>query len=213
MTLLSPVWEQPKPSANDAQIMCMQVALAFDDVRPDSVTKVLEYLRESHSNGGSLFASFSVGESQIFDWFASRNRLAEFDILPSLLRRGEIRVRLPELQIPFEPTSSAHLQTCSIATTEGFKMESPFLFDGHLASALYNGGAYGTKSGPDAKHAKQLALAVCDDLFEQRFSEISVFNNYDAWTPWFHGIAWDWTAVLFDTRKRTFSLLAVTDTD
>ena len=213
MNLLDPVWEQPKPSFNDAQMMCKKVGLAFDEAQPGSVTMVLESLRESHSNGGALFASFCVGDSRTFDWFASRNRLAEFDILPSLLRREDVRVRLPELQISFEPTFDAGSQACSIATVEGFKMESPFLFDGHLAQALYAGGAYGPKSRPDAKQAKLLALAVCDDLFEQRFSEISVFNNFDAWTPWFHGIAWDWTAVIFDRRKRKLSLFAVTDTD
>ena len=54
---------------------------------------------------------------------------------------------------------------------------------------------------------------LCDELFEQRFSEVDLFNNYSAWTPWFHGIAWDWTALLFDRRKRMFSILAITDTD
>lgn len=213
MTLLNPVWEQPKPSFNDAQMMCKEVDLTIDEVQPYSVMKALESLRESHSNGGALFASFFVGDSRIFDWFASRNRLSEFEVLPSLLRREKVRDRVPELQIPLEPTSETSSQACSIATAEGFKIESPFLFDGHLAQALYAGGAYGSKSRPDAKQAKQLALAVCDDLFEQRFSEISIFNNYDAWTPWFHGIAWDWTAVLFDRRTRRLSLLAVTDTD
>ena len=213
MNLLVPVWEQPKPSFQDVQVMCRQVGLAFLEAQPASVTDALASLRESHSNGGALFARFFVGDSPTFDWFASRNRLAEFDILPSLLRRKEVRVRLPELQIPLEPASDAVARACSIATVEGFKMESSFLFDGHLAQALYAGGAYGPKLRQDAKQAKRLALAVCDDLFEQRFSEITIFNNYDPWTPWFHGIAWDWTTVIFDCRKRTLSLLAVTDTD
>jgi hypothetical protein len=213
MTLLNPVWEQPKPSFDEAQVMCSHVGLAFDEARPDSLMKALESLRESHSNGGAVFASFCVADSRIFDWFASRNRLAEFEILPSLLRREEVRVRLPELQIPADASAGSCSRSCSIATVDGFKMDSPFLFDGHLARTLYAGGAYTTKSRLDAKQTKQLALAVCDDLFEQRFSEITLFNNYDAWTPWFHGIAWDWTAFLFDRRKRTFSILAVTDTD
>jgi len=193
--------------------MCVSVGLANLKAQPASVAKTLACLRESHSNGGALFACFRVGDSRTFDWFASRNRLAEFDILPSLLRREEVRAQIPELQIPIGPNSEANSQACSIATVDGFKMESSVLFDGHLAQSLHAGGAYAAKSPLDAKLAKQLALAVCEDLFEQRFSEISVYINWDAWTPWFHGIAWDWTAVLFDRRKRAFSILAITDTD
>jgi hypothetical protein len=213
MTVLEPLWEQPKPSFNDAQDMCKRVDLTFVEKPLVATAKALEFLRESHSNGGALFAAFHFGDSAHFDWFASRNRLAEFDILPSLLRREEVRLRLSELQIPVETAFNASSRTCSTATADGFKMESSFLFDGHLAQSLYAGGAYGAKSGPGAKEAKQLALAVCDELFERRFSEVSAFNNYDAWTPWFHGIAWDWTAVLFDRRERVLSILAITDTD
>jgi hypothetical protein len=28
-----------------------------------------------------------------------------------------------------------------------------------------------------------------------------------------HGIAWDWTAIVFDRRKRSFAILATTDSD
>lgn len=213
MSLLEPGWDQPKPSFNAAQKMCSSVDLSFVETPLVAVRRALEFLRESHSNGGALFAAFHLGASAHLDWFASRNRLAEFDILPSLLRRDEVRLQLPELQIPDERASDAFSQACSIATTDRFELESSFLFDGRLAQSLYMGGAYRAKSGPSAKEAKQLALAVCDELFEQRFSEISAFNNYSPWTPWFHGIAWDWTAVLFDRRKRVLSILAITDTD
>lgn len=198
--------------------MCRHLELAHEDIHPASLAKVLGALRQSHTNGGAFFASHRFGESQTFDWFASRNRLAEFGILTSLVGRKEVRLALPELQIPDEQTSEVCSQECSITKGGGFKMESPFLFDGLLAHTLYAGGAYGVpKEGNvqrlDEKQVKQLALAVCDDLFEQRFSEISLFNNYDPWTAWLGGIAWDWTAVLFDRRKRSLSILAVTDTD
>jgi hypothetical protein len=91
-------------------------------------------------------------------------------------------------------------------------MESSFLLDGRIAQALYAGGAYG-QSELDARSAKQLATAFCEELFEQRYSEIVLFSNLSAWTPWFRGIAWDWTAFLFDRRKRTFAILATTDSD
>jgi hypothetical protein len=213
MTILVPVWDQPKPSFDDAQAMCSQVGLAFEEAQPASVAEVLDSLRESHVNGGAAFASFRVADSHTFDWFASRNRFAEYDILPMILRREEVRTRLPELRIPIEVTPDTQSQSCSMATADGFKMDDPFLFDGRLAHTLYAGGAYGRNTRLDARQAKLLALAACDDLFEQRFSDINLFTSYDAWTPWFQNVAWDWTTFLFDRRKRIFSVLAVTDTD
>jgi hypothetical protein len=65
----------------------------------------------------------------------------------------------------------------------------------------------------DARSAKQLAAAFCQELFKQRYSEIVLFSNFSSWTPWFRGIAWDWTAFLFDRRKRIFAILATTDSD
>ena len=152
-----------------------------------------------------------MGESDVFDWFASRNRLAEYSILAAILRRDEVQKELPELLPSSQPGSGPNCG-CSIASTDGFTMESSFLLDGRIAQSLYAGGAYG-QSELDARTAKQLATAFCEELFEQRYSEIALFSNFSAWTPWFGGIAWDWTAFLFDQRKRTFAILAITDSD
>jgi hypothetical protein len=104
-----------------------------------------------------LFAEFGIGDSDVFDWFASRNRLAEFSILRSLLRREEVQECIPELLISSETVlTSNDCSIPSIAEADGFSIN---------------------------------------------------------WTRWFHGIAWDWTAFVFDRRKRTFAVLALTDTD
>lgn len=103
-------------------------------------------------------------------------------------------------------------ENCSLGDGSGFQMTSSFLFDGQLAQVLYSGGAY-TKSIGDGRIEKENSLAFCDAVFGSRFSEISCFSSHSAWTPWFQGIAWDWTAVLFDRRRRELALLAVTDTD
>jgi hypothetical protein len=211
MSLLEPRWEQRKPTPEEAQEMCHQVSLTVVRNPTDPIEKVLGFLGKSHSNGGALFAVFRVGESDVFDWFASRNRLAEYSILAALLRRDEVLKELPDLLSSSEPNVASTCD-CSIVSTEGFAMESSFLLDGRIAHALYAGGAYG-QSELDARAAKQLAIAFCEELFEQRYSEIVLFSNFSAWTPWFGGIAWDWTAFLFDRRKRTFAILAITDSD
>ncbi len=191
--------------------MCNQVSLTVVKDPMDVVGEVLGFLRKSHRDGGALFAVFTVGESDVFDWFASRNRLAEYSILAALLRREEVEKELPDL-LASEASGGDPASECSIVSTEGFAMESSFLLDGRIAQVLYAGGAYG-QSDLDARTAKQLATAFCEELFEQRYSEVVAFNNFSAWTPWFRGIAWDWTAFLFDRRKRTFAILAITDSD
>lgn len=210
MTLLEPRWDQPKPTAAEAQNMCDKVRLTALGNPTGAIGKILGFLQKSHRDGGALFASFRVGESDVFDWFASRNRLAEYSILATLLRRDEVQKELPDLLLSKQHWGG--VSDCSIVSTDGFTMESPFLLDGRIAQALYAGGAYG-QSELDARNAKQLAAAFCEELFEQRYSEIVLFSNFSAWTPWFRGIAWDWTAFLFDRRKRTFAILATTDSD
>ena len=213
MKLLEPDWNQPKPTWQDAQLMCARVPLAPLMVESTVIDDVLARLRVSHSNGGAVLASIQVGANDTFDWFASRNRLLEFDVLRSLLRRESIRDALPELMIPIEEASNGESDTCEIVKARGFEFDNPFLFDGQLAARLFTGGAYGSSQKIEAKAAKQLAMGFCDAVFQQRYGDVSLFSSYDAWTPWFHGIAWDWTAILFDRRDRRLSILAVTDTD
>jgi len=164
------------------------------------------------SEGGAYLVSFQVSPDDAFDWFASRNRLLEDSILRSILSRREVRESLPELEIPAESENGHTVSSCPIGDANGFKMQSPFLIDGHLAEVLYSGGAYWQKRG-DGRPEKQMALDFCEAAFGLRFSEMLYYINYDAGTPWFHGIAWDSTATLVDRRLRNLWMIAITDTD
>jgi hypothetical protein len=212
MELLNPDWNQEKPTFDQSQAMCQQVPLEVRSLSDPRVDAVLDRIRETHANGGAFFASLHVGSSRDFDWFASRNRLLEFGILRQLLGRGEVRSGLPALEIQTSLSDDSASETCSLGDDSGFQMTSSFLFDGELAQVLYDGGAY-TRCSGDGRTEKESSLAFCDAVFGLRFSEVSHFSNHSAWTPWFEGIAWDWTAVLFDRRSRALSVLAVTDTD
>lgn len=212
MDILKPDWNQAKPTWQDSRDMIARIQIAQIEVHLDPVRTVLDEIRRSHDNGDALLTAFSVGSSTTFDWFASRNRLLEFDLLPRLLVREEIRQSMADLQIPTACPQTAQAENCVTSAAFGFKMESSFSFDCHLAYTLYSGGAYSHPTG-DGRAAKQQAIDFCDALFQQRYSEVSLFNSFEAWTPWFHGIAWDWTAVLFDLRQRVLWFLAVTDTD
>jgi hypothetical protein len=181
--------------------MCRKVSLTAVGNSMDAIEKVLGFLQKSHRGGGALFASFRVGESEVFDWFASRSHLAEYSTLATLLRRDEVQKQLPDLLLSKQ--YGGGISEFSIVSTDGFTMESPFLLDGRIAQALYGGGAY-RQSVLDARSARQLAAAFCEELFEQRYSEIVLFSNLSAWTPWFSGIAWNWTAFLFDPQETNF---------
>jgi hypothetical protein len=212
MGCLTPDWQQPKPDWEEARSMCRRVQLTPVTLAAPIFGDVLIRLRESHRKGGALLSAFQISPDAGFDWFASRNRLLEQDILASLLWRSEIRQALPELMIPISSEQDAAFQSCVAGDGNGFKMESPFLFDGHLAQSLHTGGAYWKQQG-DGKAERQLALSFCEAAFNSRFAEVLSYVSYDMWTRWFHGIAWDWTSVLFDLRLRNLWILAVTDTD
>jgi hypothetical protein len=192
--------------------MCHRVQLTPVPLTSAIFGHVLSRLRESHSNGGVFLTVFHVSANDTFDWFASRNRLLENGILASILSRLEVRQALPDLMIPADSENSATAPSCPTGDVNGFKMEAPFLIDGHLVHSLYSGGAYWKQSG-DGRAEKQMALDFCEGAFGLRFSEMLYYISHEAWTDWFHGIAWDSTAVLFDRRLRNLWILVVTDTD
>lgn len=213
MSLLTPDWNQPKPTPEQAHAMCRLVPLAQIPVNEANLVSTIQEICRSHANGGALLAAFEVGPNDDFDWFASRNRLLEFDILPLLLARTEVRDALPALKIADFPVAENFSTACSIESANGFEGSSPFNFDGELSHVLFYGGAYTSRADRDGRAEKEAALRFCDIAFGMRFSEVLYFKSHSAWTPWFGAIAWDWTAVLFDRRLRKLWILAVTDTD
>jgi len=256
MGLLNPDWEQKKPTFSQARAMCQQIQVETRPLTDSRFDPVLNRLRETHANGGALFASFKLGASEAFEWFASRNRLLEFAVLRQLLDRVEVTSALPELQVqPLAPDDPAFAirnlkeegrvaefleslkpeisdnerlrleinQRLSLAIDQNEELGNPafdgtfrgtdsFLFDGELAGKLYAGGAY-TRPNGDGRAEKESALGFCDALFGLRFSEVSFYSTDSAWTSWFGNMGCDWTAILFDRRLRSLSILATTDSD
>lgn len=140
MSLLSPDWNQPMPTPEEAHTMCRLVPLAQIPVSEANLVSTIQELCRSHANGGALLAAFEIGPNSDFDWFASRNRLLEFDILPLLLARREVRDALPALKIPdFRIDWS---RASLIESANGFEERSSFKFDSKLSHVLFHGGAY-----------------------------------------------------------------------
>jgi len=201
MEFLEPDWKQNRPTAVDVHEMCGRIQLTRTSLPEYPFERFLQRLRKSHDQGGAYLAAFDVGPDSVFDWFASRNRLTDENLLDQLLGHASTRQAFSELLIPPSREIKA-----------GLAMSNQFLLDGALAQALYRGGAYHTAQG-NGREEKTFSLSVCDAMFGLRFGEISYYVTYDAWTPWFKGIAWDFTAVVFDRRARKLWITAITDTD
>jgi len=212
MELLNPNWNQQKPPWQAAQAMCKEIALEPLTIQSEAISKILERLRVTHSNGGAFIATFKIAENEVFDWFASRNRILEYDILSRLLRREEVRSQLSEISIS-DAFAGNVAEACSITNSDGFSFDNPFLLDGQLAQHLFAGGAYPYATKIDGKTAMQLAADYCEAIFNRRYEDVRLYTSYEAWSPWFFGIAWDWSSIVFDRRNRTFWILVVTGTD
>jgi hypothetical protein len=208
---LAPDWNQESPTLTEVSSMCRRIELTAVPVTAAPFQDVLESLRYSHVNGGAFLCAFRISPDRTFDWFASRRRLLEHNILASILSRSEVRESVSSLMIP-APEHSINPSSGPLTDAHDFSAESPFLFDGRLAGSLYSGGAYTVWEG-DGRAEKQLALDFCKAAFALRFGDLASYVNFGPWTPWFHEMGYDWTSVLFDVELRNLWMLAVTDTD
>jgi hypothetical protein len=170
------------------------------DSPPDTEPYLAE-LRRISVNGAVIFGRFQIDGNKSLDWFASRNRWDEVDFFYQLLGHPALRQRWPEL-------------TEKIRDEEfpDFEWGSSLTLDGELARSLVIGGAYERFKGPP-REAKNLAARFCEALFDDRYLDIEVFWCWNAWSAWFHDIAWDRTCVIIDRRLRSIGLLCSTDTD
>lgn len=199
--LLAPDWKQPRPTATDVAEMCVRIEVVPASPQLQVFDEFIKRVRESHRNGGAYLTTFDVGADQVFDWFASRNRLADDGLLDFLLLHPSIRQALPELFRHLPQRVKSELA-----------MYDQFLLDGMLARVLYSGGAH-SQSRDDGRAEKAFALNVCEAMFGLRFGEVSCYLTNKRWTRWFKGEAWDITVVVFDRRTRMLWILAITDTD
>lgn len=210
MSLLEPDPREPEPPSEAVAKMCGDLGLRPINSSAAAFASLISGLRETHVNGGAFLAGFEIDENRTFDFYASHNCLANLwedgpskrKIIDLLLFHPVIRDALPEMRIPERPGSSAK-----------FEREDPFQVDGIFAALLYEGGAYSGRSHGNGRSEKELALAVCDEMFELRYGEASVYSSDYPWTDWFHSESWDKSVVVIDKRRRLLWLLCVTDTD
>jgi hypothetical protein len=200
VNILEPDWGQERP--DDAAVRAMWHELRITPRHHDGpeIQTLLGSLRNSHVNGGAVFASFTIAEHPTLHWFTSRNRLDELEFPERFLSAPAVSTVLTEVCAGAKPAPF------------GFQWGSSFTLSGEIARTLAEGGAY-EKHKAGAADAYAVAERFRAWLFGDRFEEIHVLVSHQPWSDWFYEIAWDCTWLILDKRYSVVSVLAVTDTD
>jgi hypothetical protein len=201
MSWLEVDWNQGRPNGRTIEWLWRSVVIQPVEGVPSAVADYLSELRRLNVNGGAAYAAFAVSGNAEFDWFAKRNRWDEVSFFSRFLTHATVRSALPD--VTKEPRFDERAS---------FEWGSSLSLDGELARKLVMGGAYEKFDRPP-REAKQLAIAVCDALFGDRYLDVEVFHCWNAWSDWFCDVAWDHTCIIIDKRKQTVAVVASTDTD
>jgi hypothetical protein len=194
-------WEQERPGDAAQEWLWRALEVKHIDQIPPPVHEYLQALRGVNVNGGALYARFQVEGNEDFNWFATRNRWDEIAFFSRFFLHPVVTSTLPDV------TKGA-----SFDESVAFEWGSSLTLDGELARSLVIGGAYKRFEGA-AREAKALGIRAADALFGDRYLDIETFRCWNAWSPWFHDVAWDSTLVLIDRRLQAISVLVSTDTD
>lgn len=165
-----------------------------------ALTGVEHALAASHTNGGARVAQFRfVHADDAVTWAMSRNRFGEFDFFARFFAHPAVLAAVPEAARPN-------------GLTDAFGMEEMFTSFGRLAGSLARGGAYRHASGTDEEVWK-LTERFVQEAVGFRLRDSFAWVSWQAWSPWFCGVAWDATFFWFDPAEGLATVLLVTDTD
>lgn len=171
----------------------------------DAAGPFLDRLRKQFT--GAEFAAFHIASHPVFEFYGSRNTLDRPYFFEDLLKRPEV---LPHL----ESAKARKPRT----TRFQYSPVNPFLWDGLMASLLFEGGAY-RRRGCTASEAKRLGTEFAATLFGDRYDEITIYSfprslpDGTPWSSWFYDAAWDYAFVGVDKRLSHVWFLCITDTD
>lgn len=198
-------WDMARPSLDELIESWSHLRWESRELESPALDRYLDGLASTRRNGGYLIGQWRAVEySEVTQWFASRNRLDEYELIRTLFASPAFREQLPQLAVPSD------LARVPGGLTE--QWAGPLTLDGEWAALLVSGGAYKAFEG-SAREAKDLAGAATDALIGDRFEDFRVDASDQAWTPWFANVAWDVTYVLTDKRNAQMTVLCTTDND
>jgi hypothetical protein len=189
------------PTFGNLPAIPTSLSLVHCQTNEEKIVRLIDALRTAYSNGGALFAKFTLSDKDLLRQHASHSGWQDSNLIDWFLRSPSLAQALPDLQ-----------HKVNGRTSIAFDLVNPFLMIGEVASCVFFGGAYRSAS-VSASDALSLSLGFCDVIFDSRFDDVRVFRTYGGWSDWFCRIAWDKTWVIFDKAEWTISLLCVTDMD
>ncbi|OXL94265.1 hypothetical protein B9T53_18865 [Bacillus sp. KbaL1] len=168
------------------------------DTNNSSVEQLINTFKEQNLIGGAIISCFKVHNENFFKEIP-HSKDGHEHFFRRIFNSLDIINNLEELKIH---TSDKYKFR--------FKEQLAVMLDGSIAAQILWGGAYeGFKERPVI--AKQLAVNVCQYMFQDRYEDIKVFESYRPWTDWFYDVAWDVTWMVLDSRERKVWFICVTD--
>jgi hypothetical protein len=195
MDWLKPDWDTESPTVEHIQTMWQDLEIVAEPIILHACQSYLEAICTTHVNGGAVLGQFLLKGDATLQWYASRHRLEDINFFSEFVSSRAVIDALEPLRQAVE-----------------IEWGNAFTLDGDLGFTLFQGGAYERFAGT-SRQAKELGARVCDELFGDRFDEISVYKSSLAWSDWFYDVAWDVTWFIIDHRNCRIWMLCLTDTD
>jgi hypothetical protein len=199
--MTSPALEPESSMFDRAMTMWREIDFPLvceDDPR---LASFLEPLRRLYANGRAIHRRFAIPQHADFQEFIERGRLHDVFFFGRFWQARSVAAALP--YPPHEPNLVGHSE---------FAWTQRVALPGILATPLVRGGAYESWNRT-AREAMQLGLTAAEVLLEGDFEEPTVFVSESAWSSFFFDVAWDYTVMVIDAKRRRIEVLLATDTD
>jgi hypothetical protein len=190
------------PSIAEWRAMWAKMDAHLDPTPSPAADAMIDRIRQEYRNGDAFRATFLLDRHSVFDFLVAAGNYKFLEFPQRFFQLSGVRAALPKLKLDTAITQPALYESVDA-----------FSLDGELARWLSFGGAYSTAGYMRPSEAKRMAMAACSEWFGERYDEVDAFCSGDAWTSFFHGIAWDSTWVVLDKRTRRVQFLCGTDAD
>ena len=187
------------PQYQDRKDMWENLTISHFELNSPAINEYKSELEKLYVNGSVKCEMFLLGESEVLDWYVSRNQLKEMLFFWKLWEHPVVNEALKINDIDED-------------SNKLFKESSPFILGGGLAWVLDCGGAYNEPAWEGSK-SKELGEKAALELLNDDFDNCVVFEAGGAWCGYFYDVAWDYTWVVLNKSTRMLKVIMATDTD